>query len=297
MKVYMSVDIEGVAGVVDRSHGSRDGGVEYELGKRLMTEETNAAIEGALAAGATEIVVNDSHGQMRNLLPELLHPRASLIQGRVKHAFMVEGLDDSFDAMFLVGYHAPAGVRDGVLNHAFHPYELRYNGKVWSEIGLSASVAGHFGVPTALVTGDDAAVRDAEQLLPKHVGVTVKRGISRMAGESLHPTEARNRIREGARRALEQLADCQPLKVATPVNIEMDFYYSPQADIAALIPTTERVGDRTVRFQAADANEAYRTFLATYYITRDLAMLSLVEFFTRNADSQSVVEADRVVAS
>src|SRR6185312_2540008 len=182
MKVYMSVDIEGVAGVVDRLHGSLTGGAEYALGRRLMTLETNAAIEGALEAGATEIVVNDSHGPMINLLPEELNPKATLIQGRLKHLFMVEGLDDSFDAMFLVGYHASAGIRDGVLNHAFHPYELRYNGTVWSETGLNASVAGYFGVPVALVTGDDAAIRDSEALLPPHVGVSVKRGISRLGG-------------------------------------------------------------------------------------------------------------------
>jgi D-amino peptidase len=270
MKVYISVDIEGVAGIVERDQGNKSGGAEYEYGRMLMTEETNAAIHGALAAGATEIVVNDSHGAMRNLIPTLLHPSASLIQGRVKHAFMVEGLDASFDAVFMVGYHAAAGVRDGVLNHAFHPYELRYNGRVWSEIGLTASVAGHFGVPVALVTGDAAAIRDAEAILPPHVGVSVKRGISRLGGESLHPDTARERIREGAQRALERIAEWQPLRFDGPIDIDMDFYYSPQADIAALIPTTERTGDRTIRFQSADSLEAYRTFLATYYITRDL---------------------------
>jgi len=270
MRIYISVDIEGVAGVIDRSQGMVDGGREYELGRLLMTEETNAAIQGALDAGATEIVVNDSHGQMRNLLPTRLHPKATLIQGRIKHGFMIEGLDGSFDAVFMVGYHAAAGVRDGVLNHAFHPYELRYNGQVWSEIGLTASVAGHFGVPVALVTGDDAAIRDAEACLPPHVGVSVKRGITRLGGESLHPEVAREKIREAARQAIERLAEFEPLKVTTPVGIEMDFYFSPQADVAALIPTTERTGDRTVRFTAPDALAAYRTFLATYYITRDL---------------------------
>lgn len=271
MKVYMSVDIEGVAGIVDAMQGNIErGGGEYEVGRRLMTEETNAAIEGALAAGATEIVVNDSHAQMRNLLPELLNPAARLIQGRIKHGFMVEGLDDSFDAVFLVGYHASAGIRDGVLNHAFHPYELRYNGQVFSETGLSASVAGQYGVPVALITGDDAAVRDAEHILPRHVGVSVKRGISRLAGESLSPSEARQRIREGARQAIAQLSEMKPLVVQTPVTIEMDFYYSIQADVAALIPTMERTGDRTIRFQAADAVSAYRAFLSTYYITRGL---------------------------
>jgi D-amino peptidase len=270
MKVYISVDIEGCAGIVDRLQGNREGGVEYERGRMLMTEEANAAIQGALDGGASEVVVNDSHGQMWNLIPTALHPSARLIQGRIKHLFMVEGLDDSFDAVFLVGYHAPAGVRDGVLNHAFHPYELRYNGQVWSETGLSASVAGHYGVPVALVTGDDAAVRDAEALLPPHVGVSTKRGVTRLAGDSPHPERARELIRDGARRALERLGDCRPLRVTTPVDIEIDFYYSPQADIAALIPTTERTGNRTVRFQSPDALEAYRTFLATYYITRNL---------------------------
>jgi D-amino peptidase len=271
MKVYISVDIEGVAGVVDRSQGMVDGGRDFELGRLLMTEETNAAILGALDAGATEIVVNDSHAQMRNLLPTQLHPKATLIQGRIKPWFMVEGLDDTFDAVMMVGFHAAAGVRDGVLNHAFHPYELRYNGQVWSEIGLNASIAGHYGVPVALVTGDDAAVRDAESCLPPHVGVSVKRGVSRLGGESLHPEVAREKIRDGARQAIERLAEFQPLRVTTPVNIEIDLYYSPQADVAALIPTVERTGDRTVRFESPDALTAYRTFLATYYIIRDIA--------------------------
>ncbi len=271
MKIYMSVDIEGVAGVIERAQGNiESGGFEFQLGRKLMTDETNAAIEGALEAGATEIVVNDSHGPMRSLLPYELHPKASLIQGRIKHRFMVEGLDDSFDAVFMVGYHAPAGVRDGVLNHAFHPYELRYNGVVFSEIGLTASVAGHYNVPVALVTGDDAAIRDAANLLPEHVGVSVKRGITRLAGESLHPSEACNRIRNAARQALERLGEFEPMKVATPVTIDMDLYHSPQADITALIPGVERIGDRTVKFTAPDALEAYRTFLATYYIQRDL---------------------------
>ena len=269
MKVYLSVDIEGMAGIVDQLQGNiLQGGAEYEMGRRLMTLETNAANEGALAGGATEIVVNDSHAQMRNLLPELLHPAATLIQGRIKHAFMVEGLDSSFDAVFLVGYHAPAGVRDGVLNHAFHPYELRYNGVVWSESGLSGSVAGHYGVPVALVTGDDAGVRDAERLLPPHIGVSVKRGITRLSGASLHPSEARARTKEGARQALQRLSEWRPFTLTTPITVEMDFYFSPQADLASLIPTVERIGDRTIRYQSADAAEAYRTFLATSYISR-----------------------------
>lgn len=165
MNVYISVDIEGVAGVIERDQILTSGGQAYEVGRRLMTAEANAAVEGAIAGGATRVVVNDSHGGMSNLIAGELHPAALLIQGRVKPWFMVEGLDSSFDACSLVGYHAAAGVRDGVLNHAYHPYEVRCNGIVFSETGLNAMVAGHLGVPIALVTGDDAAVRDAGRLL------------------------------------------------------------------------------------------------------------------------------------
>ena len=269
MKIYMSIDIEGVAGVVDWQQCLPEGGTEFARGCRLMTEETNAAIEGALAAGATEFVVNDGHYEMRNLDPELLHPSARLIQGKLKPLSMAEGLDASFDAVFLIGYHAPAGVRDGTLNHAFHPRALRYNGQAWSETGLTASVAGYFGVPTALITGDDAAIRDAESMLPPHVGVSVKRGISRYAADSLHPTIARQRIRDGAERAVQQLAGSKPLTFDGTITVEMELYFSQQADRVAFIPGMERVDDRTLRFTAPDALAAYRTFVASAMIQGD----------------------------
>lgn len=273
MRVYISVDIEGMAGVVDRDQGNSASGVPYAVGRHLMTAETNAAIAGAFAAGATEVVVNDGHGRMWNLDPLELDRRATLIQGRVKPLFMVEGLDASFDACFLVGYHASAGVRDGVLNHAFHPYELRCNGQVFSETGLSAMIAGYYGVPTVLVTGDDATLRDADTLLGagRYVGVTTKRGISRFAAASVHPEVARERIGAGAEEALRRLSAFAPFTVAPPIRLELDFYHSPQADVAALIPTTERLGDRTLAFTSPDALSAYRTFLATYYISQGLA--------------------------
>jgi D-amino peptidase len=268
----MSVDIEGMAGVVAAEQGNSSAGAAYEVGRRLMTAETNAAIEGAFDAGATEVVVNDGHGGMRNLVATELDRRAILIQGRVKPLHMVEGLDDSFAACFLVGYHAAAGVQDGVLNHAFHPYELRCNDQVFSETGLSAMIAGHYGVPVALITGDDATLRDADTLLGagRYVGVSTKRGISRFAAASLHPEIACDRIRAGAAEALRRLSEFAPFEVQQPVRLELDFYSSPQADIAALIPTTERLGDRTLAFSAPDRVAAYRTFLATYYISRDL---------------------------
>lgn len=266
MRVYITVDIEGVAGVVDFSQGDVAGGADYELGRRLMTAEANAAIEGALEAGATEIIVNDGHAAARNLVPTMLHPKAKLIQGRVKVGGICAGLDGPFDAALAVGYHAPPSRADGILNHAYHPFDLRYNGVIWDEVGLVASVAGHFDTPLALVTGDEAAIERAEELLPAHVGVAVKRGLTRFAAESLHPDEACRLIKEGAREALTRLGEFEPYKPDLPVTVEETLYYSQQADAVELIPGIERVDARTIRYQSPDALTAYRTFIATSYI-------------------------------
>jgi D-amino peptidase len=260
MNVYMSIDIEGVAGIVAWEQTELDGGAEYELGKRLMTEETNAAIEGALAAGATEIVVNDAHDKMRNINPELLHPAARLIQGTGKPMSMVEGLDASCDAVFLIGYHAPEGVRDGTLNHVYYTRGVSYNGVRCSEATINASIAGYYGVPTVLVTGDEAAIRDSEAVLPPHVGVAVKRGITRYAADSLHPTLARERIRDGARRALAGLSAARPFTFDGPITVDVELSDSHQADRVAMIPTVERVDDRAVRYVAPDVLAAFRIY-------------------------------------
>ncbi len=268
MRVYISVDFEGVAGVVDFSQGDTEGGVDWQLGRELMTEETNAAIEGAIEAGATEIVVNDAHGKCRNLIPSLMHPKASLIQGRVKPGGIAEGLDGSFDAVFCVGYHAPPDIAASIMTHAYHPFNLRYNGKRWSEVGLIAWLAGHFNVPIALVTGDEATVEDERERLPPHVGVAVKRGITRYAAESLHPEVARERIKDGATSALDRLAQFKPFEIDYPMIVEEELYYSQQADMVELIPGIERIDARTIQFRSDNALEAYRTFMATAFIAQ-----------------------------
>lgn len=273
MRVYITVDIEGVAGVVDFSQGDVDGGVDYALGRKLMTEEANAAIRGAFDAGATEVVVNDGHGKARNLIPTELDSRAELIQGRVKPHGICEGLDDSFDAAFAVGYHAPPNVAEGILNHAYHPYDLRVNGVIWDEVDLVAMVAGHFGVPLVLVTGDEATIERCTEHLPEHVGVAVKAGITRFAARSVHPDEARGRIQEGARRALGELHDVAPLTFdEDSIEVRQRFYYSQQADMVALIPGAERVSGREVRYEAASALEAYRFFMASALIAQHPAV-------------------------
>src|SRR5579859_7039359 len=199
MKVYISTDFEGVAGIVDWDQimvGSHD----YELGRRLLLGELNAAIDGALQAGAQTVLVNDSHSSMRNLDPDQLHGSASLLSGKHKPLYMMEGLDSSFDAIFFIGYHGSIGASHAVLSHSYNPraiWEARINGEIVGESALNALVAAHYGVPIALVTGDEVTVAEAERLAPPPHGVAVKRGVSRTAAESLHPTEARRRIYEG----------------------------------------------------------------------------------------------------
>ncbi len=269
MRVYLSVDVEGVAGVVDWDQVRGDSAA-YQAMCRLTTLETNEAIEGVLAGGATEIVVNDSHGPMRNLLPELLHPAAELIQGRHKPMFMVEGLDESCDALFLVGYHGRAGSARGVLNHTFSPYETRMNGVICSEATLNAAVAGQYGVPLALITGDDATAAEAvADFGPEIVTVVTKAGINRVAARMVHPTVARERIRQGAREAMRRLPSLKPYTMATPVTMETQWNTSLHADMVEMLPTVERTGDRSIRWVSPDVVSAYRTYIAAYLIARN----------------------------
>lgn len=265
MKVYISCDIEGVAGIVDRLQGNPEGGADYERGRRLMTAEVNAAIDGALDLAKAEFVVNDAHGHMRNIVPNEMHGRARLIQGRLKPLYMAEGLDASFNACFLIGYHAPAGTQFGVLNHALHPYSFRINGKPVTETTLTAAVAGHFGVPTVLLASDAEGMRSAQELMgtDRFVGVVVKEGITRLSALSLHPDEAVELIRAGARDAIARLGTFRPFTYDYPVHVEMDLYYSIQADAVGLMPGVSRIGGRTVGFEAPDIIQAYHTIMAS----------------------------------
>src|SRR5579859_2517367 len=209
MKVYISTDFEGVAGIVDWDQimvGSHD----YELGRRLLLGELNAAIDGAGRAGATEFVVNDSHSSMRNLEPDKLHGGAALLTGKHKPLYMMEGLDASFDAIFFLGYHGSVGASQAILSHTYNPraiWEVRINGDVVGESALNALVAAHCGVPIVLVTGDQVTAAEAKRLAPHMETVEVKRSVSRYAAESLHPEVACARISKGAERAVERIKE------------------------------------------------------------------------------------------
>lgn len=204
MKVHISVDYEGCAGIfnwIDR--GDEDNAGHAAASRRIMTEEANAAVLGILDTFPyAEIVVADSHGGARNILPESLHPKAELIGGWPRTQGMVEGLDESFDMMFLVGYHARAGDTGGALDHTFSGstvQEVRVGNRPVGEAEINAAVGGHFGVPLSLVSGDDVLARGLRGVLDPEVRIVeVKRGISRYASRSLHPEEARRRIRKAA---------------------------------------------------------------------------------------------------
>jgi D-amino peptidase len=274
MRVYISTDFEGVAGIVDWDQ-ILVGGHDYEMGRQLLLGELNAAIEGALEAGARSFVVNDSHNVMRNLPPDELLGRASLISGKHKPLYMMEGLDASFDAIFFLGYHGSVGASQSILSHSYNPrviWEARINGEIAGETALNALVAAHYGVPIALVTGDQVTAAEARQLAPAPHCVEVKRSISRYAAESLHPEVARERIREGARLALTEARPASPPQFPEQVTIELTFLTADMAEMAAWLRGVEVVEGqtRTVRFSGADRLELFRTFVTIVMLTRAL---------------------------
>lgn len=266
MKVYISADMEGISGVVCRDQTHKEGG-DWERSRALMTREVNAAVEGALNGGAHEVLVNDSHASMRNILIEELHPEARLISGWPKVMSMVEGLDETCDAAFFVGYHARQGFR-GVLSHTYTGYVLEYrvNGRAYGEVGMNAAAAGVYDVPVVLVTGDDSATREAADLLPGVETVTVKEHISRTAARLLHPGKCQELIRAAAKRALERKGDMVPFRIEGPVEIQIKFANTGHADAAMLMPGAHRADDLSVAYGGPDYLTALRGALTLIHL-------------------------------
>jgi D-amino peptidase len=264
MKVYVSVDMEGIGGI-SHPHPTDPKDARYPASVELMVGEANAAIEGALAAGATDILVNDSHASMHNLLPEAINPAATVLQGQ-KAWSMVAGAADGFDVALFVGYHARAGHPRGTIAHTYsgRPVETRLDGRPTGEYGLNALVLGAWGIPVGLVTGDDALAEEVADWLPWAERVVVKRAEGGSSAASIHPSLARDLVRAGAERAVRRAAagELECLAVTSPVAIEVDYPRGVIADHAAILPGAERIGDRTVRLAFADAVSAYRAFLA-----------------------------------
>jgi D-amino peptidase len=268
MRVYISVDMEGVAGVVHENQTDpadpRHAG-EYNRFRRLMTAEANAAIEGALAAGAERVLVNDSHWLMMNLLAEELHPAAELLSGGPKARSMVEGVELGFDAALFVGYHARAGTGQAVIDHTYtsRVHEARLNGRPVGELAINAALAGTFDVPVALVSGDQALAAEARDLLgPAVETVIVKHAVGRFAARSVSPEVACRLIREGTTTALGRTH--APFRLTAPVRLEVDFAETQMADMAELVPGSVRTAGRTLEFAHQDYREVFRAWRALY---------------------------------
>ena len=260
MKVYISADMEGVAGVVT-SDQLGPTGFEYERFRGFMTNEVLAAIEGARAAGATEFVVSDSHGNGENLLIEKFPRDVQIIRSWPRPLGMMEGIDRSFGAVLFVGYHSsttnPQGVRAHTMSSA-NLADLRLNGVSVPEAGLNAAIAAHFGVPVAMISGDDAIVKEAQALLGPIEGAVVKWAISFHSARTLTPEASCDRIREAAQKAVSRAKDLKPWAVAAPVAVEIRFKNYRPSEVLAYLPSVERTDAHSVRYRAKDMVEASR---------------------------------------
>lgn len=262
LKVFISVDMEGVTGVIHWEDVSRSG-KDYHLFRKLMTEEASAAVEGALAAGATEILVRDSHGSARNILPDLLHPEAQLLRDWSGSPFvMMEGIDETFDAVVFIGYHARAGTPNAVLKHTMTGtiFNAVLNGKKMPEAGINGAIAGHFNVPVIMVAGDLAITKQAKELFGDVEIVAVKEGIGE-AAKMLHPNKAQEMIKKKVEKALKRLKDFEPYKPNPPYTLEITFTDENIAHRASWYPGAKRTGDRSVAFTSNDFMDVLKFFM------------------------------------
>ncbi|QXG76655.1 M55 family metallopeptidase [Modestobacter sp. L9-4] len=273
MKIWISFDMEGVAGIVDWEQCRPSGGARYDLGCQLMLAEVNAAIEGALAGGATEIVLNDSHGTMANLDPRAVAGNASYIAGRHKPLYMMQGLDETVDAAFFVGYHGSISGQPSTLSHTYNPEVFaaaRVNGVEVGESGINALVAEHFGVPIAFLSGDAVTWDQTAAFAPGGVHVVTKESLTRFSSANLHPTESCRLIREGAEEAARRVAGgaVGTPGITRPATLELDVQTGDMAEVATWARGVERVAERTVAISGEDLLAVFRSFVAVNYITR-----------------------------
>lgn len=275
MKILISADMEGVCGVSSwvqvmppELGESPSSTVEYERARLRMTREVNAAVEGAIAGGVSEVIVNDSHDGMRNLIAEELHPEVRFISGSDKELGMMQGLQEQVQAAFFTGYHAKAGTPAAPLAHTWTGFlqDVRLNDRSTGEYGLNASLAGYFGVPVIFACGDDKAIAQIHEFVgPELIGVAVKEGYSSFSAIHLHPSKAQELIRQGAEEAIKRLiAGMGPKAWVLPADcqVELEFDHQTRADKCLYIADVKRTGERSVGFTASDALMMNKMFRA-----------------------------------
>jgi D-amino peptidase len=259
-RVFISADMEGITGVVQPAQLGPSG-FEYARAREWMTAEVKAAIEGARAAGATEFVVADSHGNAQNLLIDQLPEDARVVRGFPRPLSMMQGIDPTFGAAIFIGYHGSEFGADAVRGHTFSSARLlgvKLHGEEVSEGIFNAAIAGHFGVPVAFVSGDKTAVSQLQRVVPNAEGVIVKEGLGYHSAISVTPARGQAMIREGVRRALGRLAQIQPYRVKTPVDLEVGFKATLDAERISYLPGIARVDAHTVRTTLPDMLQVVR---------------------------------------
>ncbi len=268
LKVYISADMEGVGGVVTEQQLGPTG-FEYARAREFLTEEVLAAIAAAREAGATEIVVSDSHGNFQNLLIEKLPKDVLVIRGGPRPLSMMQGIDETFDAVLFIGYHSsttnPAGVRAHTISSA-RLADVRINGTSMPEAGINAAIAGHFRVPVVMISGDDAAVAEARKIIGDLEGAVVKEAFGFHSARTLTPEASRERIRDAVKRALTNRSRFRATPSKTPVTLEITFKNYRPAEILAFLPNVERIDAHSVRFVGKDILEVVRflSFVTNY---------------------------------
>ena len=259
MKVLISTDIEGVAGVFHHEQ-VRAGNPEYERARLLMTHEANAAIAGAFDAGATEVLVNDSHGSFRNMPPELLDARAQAVMGKPRYLSMMAGVDDGVNAVCMIGYHSRAQGR-GILAHTINSFafaRVYFNGIELGEAGIYGALAGEYGVPVVMASGDDVFIEEHRPLFPHATFVQTKRASGQTSGISLSPAQACGAIRVGVATALAQYGSARPYVLKGPVAVRIQTQSPALADLFCQWPALRRLDGDEVGFEAPTVEAAVR---------------------------------------
>ncbi|MCK4798107.1 MAG: M55 family metallopeptidase [Spirochaetes bacterium] len=254
LKVFISVDMEGITGVVNWEDVRRDG-KDYGYFREVMTKETNAAIEGAIEAGAKEIIVRDSHGSARNLLPEMLNKNSKLIRDwSGGFMSMMEGINETFDAVVFVGYHAKAGTPNAILEHTMSSkniIDVAINNVSMPEAGLNALIAGHYDVPVVFVAGEKALCDQAKNLFGEVTTFAVKEGLGN-AALNFHPEVSREKIRAGVKDALLNLSKFKPYKLEEPYTLVVKYKNEEIVNDKSLQPGVQRTGDWELTYKSDD---------------------------------------------
>lgn len=264
MKIYISADIEGITGLVSWAQCGRPDGHHWDFpfARRMMTHDVNAAIRGARAAGASEIVVKDSHGNSKNLLLDELEDGVELVSGHGSATDgMMQGIDSTFSAAVLVGYHAMAGTLHGVMEHTITGgiHRLRINGSPAGEIALAVGVAGRYGVPVVAVSSDLAGCAEAKSLIPHVETAVVKTGLGRYMSQLKHPSETKPLIESAVKAGLSRRAEAKPWIPSEPIAMAMEFNRAEEADYCAKLIGVRRIDAYTVETEYPDFDSAHRS--------------------------------------